>query len=139
VFKGNGQAGADLPPEVTVPVGGRKMEALYVLHANTLMDDTRQPLFSVTVTYQDGTTSESQAWPHILADWLAEPVRSFVEDWGTTAARTVPVGPRARGTIYRTEWILDRAKHGVPIQSLVLRSTNKGVPIILGLTGVTQW
>jgi hypothetical protein len=49
------------------------------------------------------------------------------------------VGPRARGTIYRTEWILDRAKHGVPIQSLVLRSTNKGVPIILGLTGVTQW
>ena len=27
----------------------------------------------------------------------------------------------------------------VSIQSLVLRSTNKGVPIILGLTGVTQW
>lgn len=139
VLRGNGKAGTDLPQEATFRTGGRKMEALYILHANTLMDDTRQPLFSVTVAYQDGTKSEFQAWPHILADWLAEPVRSFPEDWGTTAARTVPVGTNARGTVYRTEWILDRAKHGVPVQSITVRGTSKGVPIILGLTGATQW
>jgi hypothetical protein len=42
-------------------------------------------------------------------------------------------------TIYRTEWVLDGAKHGVPVRSIAIRSTEKDVPIILGLTGVTQW
>ena len=100
---------------------------------------TRACDFVASCTNWAAIRPSSSTSPHILADWLAEPVRSFVEDWGTTAARTVPVGKNARGTIYRTEWLLDRAKHGVPVQSLVIRSTNKGVPIILGLTGVTQW
>jgi hypothetical protein len=42
-------------------------------------------------------------------------------------------------TIHRTKWTLDRAEHGVPVRSIAIRSTEKGVPIILGLAGVTPW
>ena len=63
----------------------------------------------------------------------------FQDNPYTTAALTVPVGAKGKGTVYRTEWILDRAKHDVPVESVILRGTGDGVPIILGLTGVTQW
>ena len=66
-------------------------------------------------------------------------VRSFKDDSTTTAAYTVPVGKTSKGTVYRTEWILDRAKHDLPVESITIQGTDKGVPLILGLTGVTQW
>ena len=56
-----------------------------------------------------------------------------------TIQLTVPVGKDRKGTLYRSEWILDRAKHDVPVESITLRGADKGVPIILGFTGVTQW
>ena len=145
VLRGNGKAGADLPQEVVIPVG-RKLEALYILHASAFMDQPKDPpqgcLFDVTVKFADGTTSTWQAWPRVLADWLAPAVREFIDDYPptqTTAALSVPVGKSAHGTIYRTEWIFDRPKHVVPIQSITLRGTQRGVGIILGLTGITQW
>lgn len=138
VLKGNGKAGADLPQDVTIPLN-RKIEALYILHASALMDDQKKPLMEVGVRYADGTVATWQGWPQWLADWLAEPVRYFPENQTTTAALTVPVGKGARGTVYRTEWILPRNKHQVPIEAITLRGTDKGVGIILGLTGVTQW
>jgi hypothetical protein len=145
ILKGNGKAGADLPQEVTMPVG-RKLEALYILHANAFLDQPaeppRGPVFEVSAAFADGTVSTWQAWPRVLADWLAPAVREFPEDYPptqTTAVLTVPVGKTARGTIYRTEWIFDRTKHTVPVKSITLRGTDRGVAIILGLTGATQW
>jgi len=74
------------------------------------------------------------------SNWLAPAVREFHEDFGrTTAALTVPVGKSARGTIYRTEWVLDRNKQQIPVESITLRGTQRGVGIILALTGITQW
>ncbi len=138
VLKGNSKAGADLPQEVSLPVG-RKMEALYLLHASALMSDEKKPLMNVVIRYKDGTAESLGLWPDGLADWLAEPVRSFLENFRTTAALTVPVGSSAKGTIYRTEWILPRAKHPVEVESILISGTDKGVGIVLGLTGVTQW
>jgi hypothetical protein len=140
VLRGNGQAGADLPQEAVVPVG-RKLEALYLLHAAAFMDKSKEHVFEVAVKYADGTTGTWQASPHLLADWLAPPVSEFPEAGciQTTAALTVPVGKSARGTIYRTEWIFDRSKYQVPVESITFRGTQHGVGIILALTGVTQW
>ena len=137
VLKGNGKAGANLPQEVTIPVG-RKMEALFILHANTLLDPKLQSLLDVTVEYKDGSKSRFGFGSNILADWLAPPMRKFTER-STTAALTVPVGKDKKGTIYRTEWVLDRAKHDVPVESVIFHGTSDGVPIILGLTGVLEW
>jgi len=139
VLKGSGKAGKDLPQEVTIPVGGRKIEALYILHANAMMAPKLQSLLMITVKYQDGSKSDFGFGPYLLADWLAPPMREFVGNPMTTAALTVPVGKDRKGTIYRTEWILDRAKHGVPVEAVILRGSVDGVPVILGLTGVTQW
>jgi hypothetical protein len=139
VLKGNGKAGGDLPQEVTIPVGGRKIEGLYVLYASAFLSQENKVLFKVTVKYKDGTTTQRDVYWGILADWLAEPVRYFKDDYTTTAAYTVPVGKANKGTVYRTEWMLDRAKHDQPIESITIQGTDKGVPLILGLTGVTQW
>jgi hypothetical protein len=139
VLKGNGKAGADLSREVTIPVGGKKIEGLYVLYASAFLTRENKALFKATVKYKDGTTTQRDIHPGILADWLAEPVRYFKDDYTTTAAYTVPVGKADKGTVYRTEWILDRAKHDVPVESITIEGTDKGVPLILGLTGVTQW
>lgn len=138
VLKGNGKAGADLVNEVTVPVG-RKMEALYVLHATAFMSDQRKPVMGITLKYKDGTSAEYQFWPNILADWLAKPVRTFTDAPTTTAAFTVRTGKDAKGTIYRTELIFPRARHQVDVESITIKGTDMGVGIILGLTGVTQW
>jgi hypothetical protein len=139
VLKGSGKAGADLPQEVTIPVG-RKVEALYILYASAFLTQENNWLFEVTVKYKDGSTGRWCAWPVILRDWLSEPVRMFWGEYSTTAAYTVPVGKDKKGTVYRTEWIFDRAKHDVPVESITIKGNPaKGVPLILGLTGVTQW
>ncbi len=141
VLKGNGKAGVDLPQEVTIPIGGRKIEALYALYASAFLTQENKVLFKVTVKYKDGTSTQADIHWLLLADWLAEPVRYFKDDWSasTTAAYTVPVGKTNKGTVYRTEWIFERAKHDLPVESITIQGTDKGVPLILGLTGVTQW
>ena len=141
VLKGNGNAGANLPQEVTIPVGGRKIEALYVLYGSAFLTQENKILFKVTMKYKDGTTVQGDVYWSFLADWLAEPVRYFKDDWSTstTAAYTVPVGKSNKGTVYRTEWIFDRAKFDQPVESITIQGTDKGVPLILGLTVVTQW
>jgi len=139
VLQGNGQSGADLPQEVTIP-WGKKNEVIYILHATTFGDDkSKDPLFEVEIHYADGTKSSRAAWPQWTPDWLAEPIRQFRHNHDTTAAYTAKLGEGAKGTVYRTEWILDRAKADVAVESVTLRGTSNGVATILGLTGVTQW
>ena len=100
--------------------------------------------FEIIVKYKDGTTASGQFWPFpdSVVDWQAEPVQDFGEFQDnpfTTAALTVKVGPKGKGTIYRTERILDRAKHDVPVESITIRGGENGLGLILALTGVTQW
>jgi hypothetical protein len=120
------------------------MEALYILHAGACLATNNAPPYTVTVNYSDGS-KPGWAPPRrgaLNVDWLAPAVRSFPEDWGasqTTAATTVPLGNGRRGVLYRTEWILDRAKHDVPVESVTLSGTTNGVGLILGMTAVTQW
>ena len=116
--------------EVTIPVR-RKMEAIYILHASAFLRSGRKMCFEMTLKYKDGTTASSQFWPfpESVVDWQAEPVRDFGEFQDnpfTTAALTVKVGPNGKGTIYRTERILDRAKHDVPVESITIRGGENG-------------
>jgi len=81
-------------------------------------------------------------FPDNVVDWQAEPVRDFGEFQDnpyTTAALTVRVGAKGKGTIYRTEYILDRNKHDKTVESITIRGGENGLSMILGLTGVTQW
>ena len=134
---------SDVVKEVTIPVG-RKMEVLYVLQAGAFLGADRKMCFEIILKYKDGTTTSGQFWPFpdSVVDWQAEPVRDFGEFQDnpfTTAALTVKVGPKGRGTIYRTERILDRAKYDVPVESITIRGGENGLGLILALTGVTQW
>ena len=139
VLKGNGKAGADLPEEVTIP-WGKKNEAIYILYATTFADEKQhEPVFMIEVTYKDGTKKAWGAWPQWSPDWLAEPVREFRGIIETTAAHTVKLANGKKGTVYRVEWILDRAKADVPIESVSIREAKNGVAAIIGITGVTQW
>jgi hypothetical protein len=139
VLQGNGKAGADLPQELTIP-WGKKTEALYILSAAAFADEKRhEPVFEIELKYKDGATKTWAAWPQWMPDWLAEPVREFRGGFDTTAAYTVKLANGKKGTVYRTEWILDRAKADVPVESVTLRGTKNGVAAILGVTGVTQW
>jgi hypothetical protein len=99
---------------------------------------------AVVVKYEDGSTVSNQFWPFpdSTVDWQAEPVRDFgqyQDNPYTTAALTVKVGQKGKGTIYRTERIVDRNKHDVPVESITIRGAQNGLNMILGLTGVTQW
>jgi hypothetical protein len=138
VLRGDGKAGANLPTEITVPVG-RAFDALYFLVAAAFVKDTWSDLLQITVNYTDGTSSGWGASCFNLADWLEEPVVNFRHTRLSTAAFSVPLGGGKMGTCYRIEWILDRAKRGLPIKSITFRSKGTGVPVILGVTGVTQW
>ncbi len=139
----NPKPGSDTVKEVTVPVG-RKIEILYVLHASAFLAPDRKKCFEIVLKYKDGTTSTLEFWPFpdSVVDWQAEPVRDFGEHQDnpfTTAALTVKVGPKGKGTVYRTERILDRNKHDVPVESITIRGCENGLNMVLGLTGVTQW
>jgi len=134
---------SDVVREVTIPVG-RKMEILYILHAAAFLGPEWKMCHEVILNYQDGTTVSCQAWPFpdTVVDWQSEPVRDFGEFQDnpyTTAALTVRVGAAGKGTVYRTERILDRAKHDVPVESITIRGGENGLSLLLGLTGVTQW
>ena len=135
--------GTDVLREVIIPVG-RKLEVLYVLHASAFLGAERKLCFEILVKYQDGSTATSQFWPFpdSVVDWQAEPVRdfgAFQDNPFTTAALSVKVGSGGQGTLYRTERILDRAKHDVPVESLTIRGGENGLSLIPALTGVTQW
>ncbi len=139
----NPNPGSDVVREATVHVG-RKMEAIYILHASAFLHAGRKMCFEISLKYKDGSTASIQFWPFpdSVVDWQAEPVRDFGEFQDnpfTTAALTVKVGPRGKGTIYRTERILDRGKHDVPVESITIRGGENGLGLILALTGVTQW
>lgn len=58
----NPQPGSDVEREVTIPVG-RKMEALYVLHASAFLSAKRKMCFDILVNYKDGSTASCQFWP----------------------------------------------------------------------------
>jgi hypothetical protein len=115
------------------------MEAIYLLHASAFLSQEKKSLINLVVKYKDGSTTRRELGGNLAADWLAEPVRDFLFNNTTTAAYTVPVGTSAKGTVYRTEWVLDNAKHDLPVESITLQGLDLGVPLILGLTGVTQW
>ena len=139
----NPQPNTDVVKEITISVG-RKMEVLYVLHAGAFLGPERKMCFEIILKYKDGTTASGQFWPFpdSVVDWQAEPVQDFGEFQDnpfTTAALTVKVGPKGKGTIYRTERILDRTKHDVPVESITIRGGENGLGLILALTGVTQW
>ena len=139
----NPAPGSDVVREATIPVG-RKMEALYVLHASAFLRAERAMCFEIIVKYKDGSTASCQFWPFpdCVVDWQAEPVRDFgqfQDNPFTTAALSVKVGSRGKGTLYRTERILDRAKHDVPVESITVRGGENGLALVLALTAITQW
>jgi hypothetical protein len=139
----NPAPGSDVVREATIPVG-RKMESLYILHAAAFLRADHKLCFEIIVKYKDGTTASCQFWPfpESVVDWQAEPVRDFgqfQDNPFTTAALTVKVGRNGKGTIYRTERILDRAKHDIPVESITIRGGENGLGLVLALTGVTQW
>ena len=52
----NPKPGGDVVKEATIPVG-RKMEALYVLHAGAFLSGERKMCFEIIVKYKDGATA----------------------------------------------------------------------------------
>ena len=76
-----------------------------------------------------------------LADYSARPVRRFGKEdkTFTTVAETVPVGGQWQGSIYRMEWNAPLDRRAVEIQSIEFAGSGRCVPILLGVTGVTEW
>ena len=78
-------------------------------------------------------------------DWASEPVARFATEVGsfTTVAETVPSKMFGRGSVYRKEWNAPDERRPVAIDSITFMcpggKAGGSVPILLGITGVTEW
>jgi hypothetical protein len=140
VLKSSNRNPGNLPERVTIPVA-RKLDTLFFLHAGASAQQGGDLNFLYVVHYRDKRDVTLQVTGNNLAGWTADPVRRFAreENTFTTAAATVPVPQFGQGTIYRMEWNAPSDRRAVEIESIEFIGGGKAVPILLGITGVTEW
>jgi hypothetical protein len=130
-----------LPDRVTIPVG-RKLDTLFFLHASAWTPDDGREIFRYVLHYKDGQNVTLIVDSRCLSDWARKPVSRFPYEEGTfsTVAETVPVERFGQGSIYRMEWSAPTERRSVEIESLEFANTRQiAVPVLLGITGVTEW
>jgi hypothetical protein len=134
VHRGKG----DLPEKVAIPIG-RKFDTLFFLHAGAWFGGGSQ--FKYVVHYADGKDVEIPVNGQNMKDWTAEPVARFPLEEGTfsTVAQTVKVPQFGRGSVYRMEWSAPLDRRPVEIKSIEFIGDGRTVPVLLGITGVTEW
>jgi hypothetical protein len=140
VLKSSNRNPGNLPEKVTIPIG-KKLDTLFFLHAGAWTQQGCDVNFTYIIHYKDGKAVTLSVVGDILADWIADPVRRFPKENDTfsTAAATVPVPQFGQGTIYRMEWNAPAERRGVEIESIEFIGGGKTVPVLLGITGVTEW
>jgi hypothetical protein len=129
-----------LPEKVTIPIG-RKFDTLFFLHAGAWCNTDDKEFFRYVLHYADGKDVTLSVGPQNMRDWTAEPVARFQmeQDTFSTVAQTVKVPQFGRGSVYRMEWSAPVDRRGVEIKSIEFIGGGKAVPILLGITGVTEW
>ena len=140
VLKSSYRKPADLPGKVTIPVG-RKLHSLFFLHAAAWCPSGQTEAFRYVVHYKDGKNVELIVSGKNLVDWAAKPVRQFAAEEKTfsTVAQTVPNEQFGQGSIYRMEWSAPDDCRQVEIDSIEFIGKPSCVPILMGITGVTEW
>jgi hypothetical protein len=140
VLKSPNRNPGNLPEKVTIPVA-KKLDTLFFLHATAWAQYGGDLNFEYVIHYRDKKDVTLLVTGNNLAGWIADPVRRFPkeENTFTTAAVTVPVPQFGQGTIYRMEWNAPSNRRAVEIESIEFIGGGKAVPILLGITGVTEW
>jgi hypothetical protein len=140
VLKSSSRNAGQLPARVTIPVG-KRLDTLFFLHASAWAQQGGDLNFQYVIHYRDQKDVTLLVTGNNLADWTADPVRRFPkeENTFTTAAVTVPVPQFGQGTVYRMEWNAPAHRRAVEIESIEFIGGGKAVPILLGITGATEW
>jgi hypothetical protein len=140
VLKSSNRNPGQLPEKVTIPVG-RKLDTLFFLHAGAWSAGGGDLNFEYVIHYKDKKDVTLLVTGENLADWTNDPVKRFPKENNTfsTAAVTVPVPQFGQGTIYRMEWSAPAERRTVEIESIEFVGGGKTVPILLAVTGVTEW
>jgi beta-galactosidase len=140
VLRSSSREPDDLPAKVTIPVG-RKLDTLFFLHASAWSPEPGQEGFRYVIHYKDGKTQELPVTGDNIADWISDPVKRFQKEEKTfsTVAQTVPVEQYTQGSVYRMEWNAPTERRGVEIDSIEFIGNGVCVPILLGITGVTEY
>jgi hypothetical protein len=134
-LKSSNRSRGNLPEKVVIPVG-RKADDLFFLHSAAWFKG-----FTYIVHYADGKDLTLSVDAKNMVDWIASPVGRFPMEDGTfsTVAETVKVPMFQQGSIYRMEWSAPLDRRGIEIQSIEFVGDGETVPILLGITGVTEW
>jgi hypothetical protein len=138
VLKSSNRTAGGLPEKVTIPVG-KKFDTLFFLHAAAWVGG--KEYFHYVLHYADGKDATISVGPANMADWVAEPVVRFPNETVTftTVAQTVKVPQFNRGSVYRMEWSAPTDRRAVEIKSIEFVGNGSTVPVLLGITGVTEW
>ena len=139
VLKSSSRAAGDLPKKVTILVG-RKLDTIFFLHSAAWLGGGKE-YFHYVIHYADEKDVTLSVGQLNLADWIDEPVVRFPNEEGTfsTVAETVKVPQFSRGSIYRMEWSAPLDRRPVEIKSIEFVGNGSTVPVLLGITGVTEW
>lgn len=132
-----------LPETVTIPLG-RKADTLFFLQSVAWGGGPGE-MYRYVINYHDGVKVSLPVSDRNMTDWAAEPVRRFATEEGsfTTVAETVPSKMFGQGSVYRKEWNAPDDRRPVVIDSIVFTcpdgKASVPVPILLAITGVTEW
>jgi beta-galactosidase len=141
VLKSSLRQAGDLPDKAVIPVG-RKVDTLFFLHACAWCPAAGQEAFRYVLHYKDG---RADTIPVVagqqITDWAAKPVARFAGEQKTftTVADTVPNSQFGQGSVYRMEWNCPTDRRSIELESIEFASDGQCVPIVLGITGVTEW
>jgi hypothetical protein len=140
VLAGTARQKGELPAKVSIPVG-RKLDTLFFLHACAWTPEPGKEAFRYVIHYADGKTLDVPVTGDNVADWIADPVKRFPleEKTFSTVAATVPVERYNQGSVYRMEFNCPTDRRSVDIERIEFIGNGVSVPILLGITGVTEY
>jgi hypothetical protein len=140
VLKGGPGKTGGLPSKVSIPVN-RKLDTLFFLQAAPWGPPEDKEGWRYVIHYKDGKDVVLPVSGKNIWDWTGAPVRRFPKEEMTcsTAAETVPVPQFGQGTVYRMEWNSPADRRVVDIDRIEFISANISVPILLGITGVSEY
>lgn len=140
VLAGTWRPKGELPAKVSIPVG-RKLDTLFFLHACAWTAEPGKEAFRYVIHYKDGKTLNVPVTGDNIADWISNPVKRFAKEEKTfsTVAATVAVERYNQGSVYRMEFNCPTDRRSVEIESIEFIGNGVSIPILLGITGVTEY
>jgi len=140
VLAGSSRLRGELPDKVSIPVG-KTLDTLFFLHACAWTSEPGKEAFRYVIHYKDGQTLDLPVTGDNIADWIANPVKRFAKEETTfsTVAATVPVERYNQGSVYRMEFNCPTDRRSVEIESIEFIGNGVSIPILLAITGVTEY